>query len=229
MKEFFTKRDVEILINYQYANTGYTFPGLRLVSVTLETNPEIHFFVHGAISDDDKESMNLIHTYFGVGFSSNIEQGSYDVLRIDAPTPIKNFPGECVYARKEQKPLILFKSKIYVDPLVNRRSKICLAAQQAMINHVFPELRSVYAKYDNYSICLTFIIDKELSEDNNRAINRIFDDFIIVFPEIIICDLKIVQTAFPTRITEDYGQLLIYKRKEYQADNPDLPYNVYQN
>jgi hypothetical protein len=49
MKKNFTARDIDILLTYQWASIEHVFPNLRLVSVTLENNPEIYFYVHGKI------------------------------------------------------------------------------------------------------------------------------------------------------------------------------------
>lgn len=227
MKKNFTARDVDILLTYQWASIEHIFPNLRLVSVTLKTNPEITFYVHGALSDDDKESMNLIHTYFGIGSNFHLNQGPYDVIQIDAPTPIENFPGECVYARREEKPLISHKSKIFIDDSVNQRSKIFLTMQRAMINNVFLELRSLQATWGGSSVCLIVVIDKELSADNKHSLECIRDDFVMLFPEPITCTLKIIRIDHPSRITKDYGPL-IYSRKEFLEDDPNISYDVYQ-
>jgi hypothetical protein len=100
--------------------------------------------------------------------------------------------------------------------------------QQAMINNVFPELRSLQATWEEFSVCLIVVIDKELSEDNKRSLECIRDDFIMLFPEPITCTLKIIRIDHPTRITEDYGPL-IYSRKDFLEDDPNIPYDVYKN
>lgn len=226
MKKQLSPRDAEILIVYQWASIEHVFPCLRLVSITLDTNPEIYFYVHGEPSWDDRESMNLVHTYFGVGLGSHIEQGSYDVFQIDAPAPIENFPGECVYARKEETPLISYKSKIHVDEPISKRSLIFLTMQRAMINNVFPELRSLQATWEEASVCVIVVVDKELSEKNKHSLECIRDDFIRLFPETTTCSLKIIQIDMPTRLTEDYGPL-IYSRKDYLENDSTKPYDMY--
>jgi hypothetical protein len=225
VKNFFSRNDMEILLAYQSASVEHVFPRLRLVSVTLGDQLNINFYVHGEPLFDDAESMNLIDTYFGIGSYFSTEQGTYNINQIDAPNPIVNYLGECVYARREQAPLVSAKSKVYIENSVDRKSQIFFSMQRAMLNHMFPEIRSIHVRWDEFMINLIFIVDGELSANNQHSIECIRNDFINQFPEPTICKIKLIRIDFPARITEDYGPL-IYSRKEYLDTDPSQVYNL---
>lgn len=75
---------------------------LRLISVDwTEDTACLHFYFNGEIEERDRETVDLVHTYFVSNFTeSEMHCCELDIVRIDAPLPIA-YEGECVFAWKE--------------------------------------------------------------------------------------------------------------------------------
>lgn len=212
-----TKRDVDIILSFQVAWWGHVFPDLRLVSIRwTEQTAELFFYVHGQISDDDFESLNLIDTYFDVLFSSEeMTWLDFNVIRIDYPQPISSYEGECVFARKEIPSLAHPVRGVLIEKDIERRDKVLIAMQRAMINYIIPQLREVIITFDDVSATMKFYVDGKICEDDVQSFDLIRAFFCMQFPgeEMKQCEVKIVRIDFPERIEESIGEL-IYIRKE---------------
>jgi hypothetical protein len=212
-----TKRDVDIILSFQVAWWSHVFPDLRLVSIRwTEQTAELFFYVNGQISDDDFESLNLIHTYFSVCFSGEeMTWSDFNVIRIDYPSPIASYDGECVFARKELPPLAKPARGVLIEKDIERRDKVLIAMQRAMINHVIPQLRMVSVNFDDVSAIVSFYVDGRIGKDDVNSFDLATTFFCMQFPkeEMEQCEKKIVRLDFPKRIEESHGEL-IYLRKE---------------
>ena len=212
-----TKRDVHIIRVFQVAWWGHVFPDLRLVSIRwTEQTAELSFYVNGPISDDDYESLNLIDTYFSVYFSSEeMTWLDFNVIRIDYPQPISSYDGECVFARKELPPLTHPARGVLIEKDIERRDKVLIAMQRAMVNYIFPQIRTVNIRWDDNSAEITFCVDGEISESDRESLDLIRMFFCMQFPkeEMEKCETNIIRIDFPAKIDESYGSM-VYERKE---------------
>ena len=204
-------------LNFQAIAIGHIFPKLRFVSLSCEElYITLYFYVDGALSDDDEESINLMAGYFDSDFTEKeIEKVSIEIERRDFPDAITNCPGNCVYARKEMPPVGKTSRGVLTEKWIDRRDKILLALQRALINNIFPQIRSVHVRWKETSTTISFCIDGALSDDDKKSLKLIHAYFCLQFPheEMEQCDIAIIRINLPKQITESYGTLA-YLRKE---------------
>lgn len=212
-----TQKEFYIVRSFQLASSSHIFHSLRLVSIDWTSqNVSLYFYVDGELSKDDRESINLIDTYFGTNFSrKEIGPSDFKVIRVDSPTPIDSYLGECVFARKENPPIGKVRLGVLTEKCLERREKILLALQRAMINHIFLQLRTVYIDWSQTSATLYFCVDGEISGDDRTSADLIHAFFCMQFPkeEMERCKATVLRIDFPERIAEDYGTI-VYDRKE---------------
>ena len=208
---------MKITGSFQVGSYGHIFPNLRLISMTWDQSSAVmYFYVDKEISDDDLESINLIHTYFGVNFSDKeMESCFIEIIRQDFPAPIDSYPGQCMYARKESPPIGKATRGVMIEKNIDRRGKVLVAIQKAMINNIFPQIRSVYVEWTDTSAMLCFCVDGTISEDDKKSLGLMHAYFCLQFPqeEMELCETKIIRIDLPERITENYGTL-VYEKKE---------------
>jgi hypothetical protein len=148
----------------------------------------------------------------------------FDVIRIDYPSPISSYDGECVFARKELPPLAHPARGVLIEKDIERRDKVLIAMQRAMINHVIPQLRMVSITFDDVSATLKFYVDGNICEDDAQSFDLIRAFFCMQFPqeEMEQCEKKIVRLDFPERIEESYGELIYLRKEAPELSNSSL-------
>lgn len=227
-----TERYLGIIQSYQKAAFGHMFPKLRLVSAYQRgIFIDFAFYVDGEISEDDAESINLIDTYFGIDLSRDkVEQAKLDIICRKYPSPIHDFKGECLYARKETIPLVKNVKVKLSDSQKDLRLRILLAIQRAMVNHIFPRVRMIGISFRDHAIPIHVVVDGEISEEERLTLEEMRSCFLVQLPEeeIKICDLHIVRNDFPDN-RDDFFDELVFFRKEYLDNAPLTPYDVYAN
>ena len=195
-----TERKVEFLLEFQRATSDRIFPTLRVISLTIDQKtPDAFFYYDGAISEEDLESVSLMITYFGVNFSDGLRDMSWEYTRVDYPHPILHIPGECVYARKENPPLVVPKRGVLIEPWMDRWSKIALALQRALLNNVFPQIRKISVDYTDTTATIHAIVDGPISRDDERSLELVKHYFSMQFPaeEMVQCELIVTQIDAP--------------------------------
>jgi hypothetical protein len=161
-----SRHDIEMLLGYQGSAFEHIFPALRLVSMQVEgSSITFDFYIDGPLSDDDDDSINQIGNYFDVDFPpGEVEDLQLRRHRCDYPAPIHNFPGECIFARWEEPPLVAYPRELILSTTLDRREKVLTAAQRALINHVFPELYSLSVTWTDTTAMLCTCVEGEISE-----------------------------------------------------------------
>ena len=219
MNEELSRREVFLVLAFQSAVNGYIFPKLRLVSMTWDNySSDMYFYIDGEIAEDDDESISLIGTYFGLDFPGGcFEKCTQNIIRIDYPDPV-SFEGECVYARKENPPIGKIKRGVLTEKWMERREKVLIALQRALIGNIFPQIRDVVTQWTDDTACIYFRVHGILSKDDQVSIEQIRQYFSMQFPkeEMVRCDVQVIRMDFPTVPTVNLGTL-VYSRKEYPS------------
>jgi hypothetical protein len=228
MDQNLTEHEIDIIWSFQNASHDRIFSQLRLVSIEWLGYPYLYFYTDGKVHADDYESISLMISYFGIDSSApDMDDADGEIVEVSAPEPIHN-PGICLYARKENSPVGNPPRPVLLEKEISRQKKIRVAAQRAIIDNVFPQLRSVEVSFDQISATLYFRIDGELTQDNTKSLSLIQAYFSLQFPkeEMQQCDMKIIRFDTPQLILDSYGEL-IYLRKEFSAFGPSINPHLY--
>ena len=230
MKKNLTERDLDILLSFQTGASEYIFPKLRSAHITLGKNPVIYFFVDGELSEDDLESLSLIDLYTGTAFSHSIFPGGFEFIRIDYPDPIPDCPGECVYARKEPRTKEPTEHPVLDDISMKKNDKIQIAMQRAMINRIFPQIRQVTVACKNSTVRIHVLVDGEIAQEDRATLEEMRISFLKQVPrtEITDCILTVKKLDFPQK-ERGKERTQVYYRKEYEANAPLHPYDIYRS
>lgn len=97
-----TELRTRILLSVMRALLGEVFSSLRAVIcfARSEVSILIVFYVDGAISEDDQESIEVAVTEVIADFPANVDI-SHEIRRVDAPERLDLQDGLTVYQRKE--------------------------------------------------------------------------------------------------------------------------------
>jgi hypothetical protein len=195
-KFLFHKSGGAFVVSFQRRAWGAIFPQLRLVSMQHKGFCfELYFYVDGELSESDKKSVEEIRSSFGEDLYHRVVKAtSAEIIRIDSPKPIHNYPGVCLFARKENPPLVSIKN-VVLDADIDFYHKVLLAMQWAMINHIFPRIRAVQLDIEAHSVIIRVVVS-EISEEEQKSLEEMKLSFVEQLPELQSCILRILQKPF---------------------------------
>jgi hypothetical protein len=110
-------------------------------------------------------------------------------------------------------------SHLHLDNLFNpnhpeylRTLEVLVAAQRALLGEISENMRAITIKYDEKSIILRYIFDKEPSEEDLESVSFVETEIAAGQGENEHISSEIVQIRFPGTIPQD--ELRVYRRKE---------------
>ncbi|HEY5235215.1 MAG TPA: hypothetical protein VIJ14_03460 [Rhabdochlamydiaceae bacterium] len=210
----------KLLLSMNSALIGAVAPSLRSVSIELDHEMEqviFWFYYDGEITDELFDLASVAGTEASTCMTRYTSEDQ--IIRLDYPKPIP-FRGKLAYHRKETTYNHLV-SNGSLEKIIAKESSYrvytLLSAQRALLGIVVPELRAVAVitpENKSLPITVSFFYDGEVSPDllngTQEMIRRMRDD---LFDGFQIKE-RVMRLDFPTRITLQAGDELVYQRHE---------------
>lgn len=93
------------------------------------------------------------------------------------------------------------------------RSRLLLSVQVALLGMVGPSLRCVQCRLDASQICLRFVFDSKVNDDDRESCEEVATEVISHFPEHEL-RTEILVAAANEALTFDDGWVLTFLRRE---------------